>query len=402
MERKQWFGRWPWVVVGALGVLAALVGLGWAVWKLPPLLYGDVTKASPDARLQAAGSFRTALVAGLAGLAALAGLFFTNRTYRLTQQGQITERYTKAIEQLGDDKLDVRLGGIYALESIAYDSAKNRGYREHRTIVEVLSAFVREHGKPAAQPSPGTADDANGKPTKPIPRPTPPADVQAAATVLGRLPRRRDVSRGDLHGAHLEGAILAGAHLEHANLISAHLEQADLGGAHLEHAILAGVQLEQADLRGAHLGHANLIDAHLEKANLGGADLEQADLDSACLKEATLVKARLERAGLSNAHLEGAFLVGAHLERAYLDHAHLKGAYMDGAYLEQAIVNPAQLEEAIWRSPAQLEGAVQAAAKGATLLQMAQAVLDEGTHAPPEAQPPTGATPPPSPADEQP
>jgi hypothetical protein len=35
------------------------------------------------------------------------------RTYRLTQQGQITDRYTKAIEQLGSDKLDVRLGGIY-------------------------------------------------------------------------------------------------------------------------------------------------------------------------------------------------------------------------------------------------------------------------------------------------
>jgi hypothetical protein len=39
----------------------------------------------------------------------------TVRTYRLTQQGQITDRYTKAIEQLGAEKLEVRLGGIYAL-----------------------------------------------------------------------------------------------------------------------------------------------------------------------------------------------------------------------------------------------------------------------------------------------
>jgi hypothetical protein len=59
---------------------AGRTGLGWAVWRLPALLYGDVTKASPDARLQAGSGFRTALVAGLAGLAALAGLFFTNRT----------------------------------------------------------------------------------------------------------------------------------------------------------------------------------------------------------------------------------------------------------------------------------------------------------------------------------
>jgi len=37
-----------------------------------------------------------------------------SRTYRLTQQGQLTDRYTRAIEQLGSDKQDVRLGGIYA------------------------------------------------------------------------------------------------------------------------------------------------------------------------------------------------------------------------------------------------------------------------------------------------
>ena len=44
------------------------------------------------------------------------------RTYELTEQGQVTDRYTKAIEQLGSDKLDVTIGGIYALERIARDS----------------------------------------------------------------------------------------------------------------------------------------------------------------------------------------------------------------------------------------------------------------------------------------
>jgi hypothetical protein len=46
----------------------------------------------------------------------------TARTFEVTEQGQITERYSKAIEQLGADKLDVRLGAIYALERIATDS----------------------------------------------------------------------------------------------------------------------------------------------------------------------------------------------------------------------------------------------------------------------------------------
>jgi hypothetical protein len=52
----------------------------------------------------------------------------------------VTDRYTKAIEQLGSGKLDVRIGGIYALERIAHDSP-----RDHPAVLEVLAAFVREH-----------------------------------------------------------------------------------------------------------------------------------------------------------------------------------------------------------------------------------------------------------------
>jgi membrane protein implicated in regulation of membrane protease activity len=135
MERRR--RPWVWALACVLG-LAALAGIMLAVWKLPSLLYGDVSNASADARLQVAGGFRTALVAGLAGLAALGSLAMATRTYRLTQQGQITERYTKAIEQLGSNKLDVRLGGIYALERIAKDSKQDQP-----TVVEVLRACFR-------------------------------------------------------------------------------------------------------------------------------------------------------------------------------------------------------------------------------------------------------------------
>src|SRR5215217_410104 len=209
-RQRPW---WLWALAG-LVALAALAGIILAIWKLPSLLYGDVTKASPDARLQAASSFRTAIVAGLAGLAALGSLAIANRTYRLTQQGQITDRYTKAIEQLGGDKLDVRLGGIYALERIATDSE-----RDHPTVVEVLSAFVREHSQPSTDDSVG---DDNGGPLAPPPEPgerKPTTDVRAAVTVLGRLPQRGHISRGNL-----EGAWLRGAHLEGADLDWAHLE----------------------------------------------------------------------------------------------------------------------------------------------------------------------------------
>lgn len=64
-------------------------------------------------------------------------------TLDVTRRGQLTERFTKAIDQLGetdDNKLDIRLGGIYALEQIAKESKEL-----HRPVMEILTAFLREH-----------------------------------------------------------------------------------------------------------------------------------------------------------------------------------------------------------------------------------------------------------------
>src|SRR4029453_11591667 len=100
-----WQRRW-WIALATLFILV------W--WLVPPLLYRH-TGTAKDAKLKAITDTRTALLAGLIGVGALL-------TFWLNRQGHITDRYTKAIEQLGRDKLDVRLGGIYALERIATDS----------------------------------------------------------------------------------------------------------------------------------------------------------------------------------------------------------------------------------------------------------------------------------------
>ena len=55
--------------------------------------------------------------------------------------------FTKAIEQLGSDKLDVRIGAIFALERVARDSPKH-----HAAVMEVLAAFIREHSHPQWPP----------------------------------------------------------------------------------------------------------------------------------------------------------------------------------------------------------------------------------------------------------
>lgn len=90
----------------------------------------------------------------------------------LDRQGQLTDRFSKAIEQLGSDKLQIRLGGIYALERIAHDSE-----RDYPTVRNVLTTFVREETTALRPPQGGSC-----RPTSPA------ADVQV--TALGH-PRPR-------------------------------------------------------------------------------------------------------------------------------------------------------------------------------------------------------------------
>jgi pentapeptide repeat protein len=247
--RRQWLreGRrhWRrlWLALAAMAGLVALGGFVWLWWKGVPTLYQN-SGAGSDARAEAVTGTRTALMVGLAGVGAVGALWLNNRTYRLTQQGQITDRYTKAVEQLGGDKLDVRLGGIYALERIAVDSK-----RDHQIIVAVLSAFVRERTDPVRtdkaivdeglrHPLGEAYQSQTHKSAARKSEPQPAVDVQAAVTVLSRLPRRRGVGRGELGGVRL-----AGTRLDWADLATARLGWANLSGAQLQWAKLSGADL---------------------------------------------------------------------------------------------------------------------------------------------------------------
>ena len=167
---------WPHrgAVLVVSGVAAALVVAGAFIWPITDLIAAhDVGKiAAPQraAQLQAAGeAVRTQLLTLAAGVFVAGVLRFTAQNYLLSRQGQVTDRYTRAIEQLGSDKLDVRIGGIYALERVAGDSV-----RDHPTVMEVLAAFVREHSRepwPPLLDEPGT-DPPHARPARTCKRPS--------------------------------------------------------------------------------------------------------------------------------------------------------------------------------------------------------------------------------------
>jgi hypothetical protein len=221
-----------------------------------------------------------------------------------SREARVTERFTKAIEQLGSDKLNVRIGAISAVEWVARDSPTHQA-----TVMEVLAAFIREHSRQRWPPA-----ESGAEPPSRATRP----DVQAAIAVIGRWNIGHERQLVNLAGSELMGASLSRADLSGADLTRADLVGADLTGADLTRAALSGADLTDADLTGADLTRADLSGAVLTGADLTGADLTGAHLPGADLSRAVLRGADLTRAYLRGAQLTKVDLVGADFTGAHL------------------------------------------------------------------------------------
>ncbi|MFF8381667.1 pentapeptide repeat-containing protein [Streptomyces sp. NPDC015661] len=301
-------------------------------------------------------------MSALPGLAAVIAVLFTwvsvgqaREELRISQEGQITGRYTAAVTNLGSQSADVRVGGIYALERIMRDSP-----RDNAMGLSVLAAYMRAHGRLRA------ADVQRAEPALASPPLEPLAvDLQAAMTVLANRPvddgdrtilQLRYVNlrgladmgdldlaqedrtpgktggqggapsgvRANLSGVDLTGSDLSGAQLYKAAFLRALLPGADLRMAYLAGAVFTGAVLTGADLRDADLGGAKLAGANLRDADLSKAEAEQADFSGADLRGADL-----RGANLRNADLHGAYLIGAKLSGANLTGADLKDAHLE-------------------------------------------------------------------------
>lgn len=268
-------------------------------------------------RIELAAVFITSLVA-------VAGLWYSNvqdqRQRATVEEGQITDRYTRAVENIGSKNLDVRLGGIYALQRIMQDSP-----RDHSTIVSVLTAYIRGHAPLPGGKARQWPDDVPGQAGFPSPKAQPDPDIQAALSVLARrdtsrddLSSRLDLRRTDLAGADLTRAGLAGANLRGADLSGATLHAANLAGADLSGASLYYTDSSDADLTGAELLGADGVKGNWNGATLSGADFSFTTLTAAEFTKADLSGADLTLADASWAIFENADLSGAQLDRTCL------------------------------------------------------------------------------------
>jgi uncharacterized protein YjbI with pentapeptide repeats len=310
------------------------------------------------------------------------------------KEGHLTDRISKAVEQLGAEKtvkraeseetvpnIEVRIGGILSLERIAQDSTAYDHGRDHVRCMEILCAYIRENA-----PASGAKDHSFGEwePLKDDPTaeeraahlekrkarfgshrfeskvyqwaknlPEPRADIALALRVLGRrtaTQRQAEARWGkdaspdakwvfDLPCPSLPDAVddRATTADELANY------QTKLREWKTKIDAYAGYRL---DLRKTNLQSADLSDLILSGTEMDAARMEGANLFRVRMEGANLWHMRLEGASLRQARLEGADLWKAWMEGAGLSEARMQGAELVEARLEGANLREVRLASA--------------------------------------------------------
>jgi hypothetical protein len=154
------------------GLALAVLAIGLALIASPPWFVPNHELTSSDRiKLLAESSIRATIVQCVAGLVVVLGLVYTAAQVRISRETHFTDRYTKAVDQLGHDAPSVRMGAIFALKRLAVNSKVDRP-----VVLDMLSGYLRVHLARPPLPE-GVAADP------PTPAQLTP-DAQTALTVL--------------------------------------------------------------------------------------------------------------------------------------------------------------------------------------------------------------------------
>lgn len=257
-----------------IGPVGFILGVTFAVTIGIPTgidIYQNWQNLDPKDRSQAGITLIQTVATIVGGIAIFWNIVLSRRQLAASQEQNITERFSIAVEQLGHEQTAVRIGGIYSLERIAQDSP-----RDHWSIMEVLAAFIRDRRGLPAEATMAQTDLTFDK------------DIKAAIVVIGRRNISLDpeglslyLSYSDLRGmsffkedhrnTRFVGADLRETNFYFSNLENTRFRRAQLANAKFREANLSRSSLEDADLQGVDFRECILQETDLKRANLKGA-----------------------------------------------------------------------------------------------------------------------------------
>lgn len=222
-----------------------------------------------------------------------------HRTVSFQKEGHMTDRISKAVEQLGAEKtvklegkeqtqsnIEVRVGGLLSLERIANDSMKFDNGRDHVLVMRIICAYLRQNS-PANDltlPTAGATLLASPK-----------LDIRQAAEILKRRSVRQleqeekekyrlDLRRVNLDDVDMSNGNFSGAMFDESRLHYTDMRKTDLTGARFVGATIAEAIFAGSTLKGVKFQKARLSDrvaddglgltyARVESLEVFGADL---------------------------------------------------------------------------------------------------------------------------------
>ena len=203
----------------------------------------------------------------------------SNKDIEIAESRLITDRFSKATEQLASNSLHTRLGAIYSLEGIAKEDKQY-----YWIVIEILSAFIRR------EEDVNTLQSQEEKISKTA------VDIQAALTVIIRRDIKLEIEpKINLSGAILNNVNLSGAKLENIDLSGAKLENINLSEAKLENINLSRAILNVVDLSKAKLVNVKFIEAELFETCFQGATIDNSNFNAAHLTKVDLVSTKIKK-----------------------------------------------------------------------------------------------------------
>jgi len=296
----------------AAGVVVAFIVAGLAIWLVPRRQVAGWRRRgiTDEVKLAELGvQARSSIVQALGGLALIVTLAVTisqvnetrksaDNNLRLSRQGQASERFSRAVEQLGSNKVDVRLGGLFSLARIGIDAPENA-----EPAFRLVATYVGQHYEvPKPLPEHGCQAKYDDVPVD-VSTALRFALIRLAPAVREQVPEKRLLG--------LRGTKLSGIAIDNLGLPSFDL---------------AGIRFKNALLQSANFADTNLTNAHFERACVGFASFNGATLVRAHFDAAQLKQADFRNADLTGASFRGARMKGAEFNRAALATAALSAA----------------------------------------------------------------------------
>ncbi|MDB5158536.1 MAG: Pentapeptide repeat family protein [Mucilaginibacter sp.] len=285
----------------AYAIIAAILLISTLfLWLIPIWQLKNKNNLSRNQVLTLENEFRKTIAQIIGGLFVFVGLYFTwsqlsetRESISISQQVFLTDRYSKAIDQLGSSNPQIRLGGIFSLEKLASSS------KEYISVVNnVLATYIRQK--------------SNDTSTYTF------EEIQAAVGIISFRETNRDYLIDNDHGVNISNSILKNLYFENARLPYAKMVKSVFTESTFINANLSYVSGMEADfsktnLSNSILSQSNFYGGSFKQSIMKGSIIKNSNLQLVNFSEANLINCDLNGSDLSDANLYGAILYGADL-----------------------------------------------------------------------------------------